>query len=141
MKSEVKVINGNEHWTVEQFELIQLLPANGACAVYFWEDSGELHLEASPLSFIGLAKVKVLQYEKRPGWASGLVQGKYRDANRIVGIEMNHGSEMISNDCDNFCGIQMPGEKIEDCLDYMNGTDRERWLAYSKEKEGTEENA
>lgn len=107
---------GIESWTTSEFQIRQLLPANGAKAVFIIESAdGSADLASIDCSFLGLASETIVHWKKRSNESEKQEQIQTID-NVIVCMEVRGGYERILNEAPNFAGIQMPGQKIEECL-------------------------
>lgn len=116
MRRNFKSHRGIESWTTSEFQIRQLMGSHGAKAVFIVDPGdGPAILKSVDCAFLGLATETITHWKKRDGEPEKQFQIQTID-NVIVCIDVQGGYERILNEAENFAGIQMPGQNIEDCV-------------------------
>lgn len=116
MRRNLQSENGIQSWTISEFHIRQLLPANGAKAVFIIDCADKnLKLEAVACCFLGLASETITYWKKGADARDRQVRVQTIE-NAIVCIDIRGGYERILNEAPNFAGIQMPGQSIHECI-------------------------
>ena len=110
-------------WKNEEYEILQIMPANGVRCVYAMDDEnrpGEFKLESWPVDLLALAK-KTTSYFGPPSMsASPWKEYEERDVeNVVVGLLLSMGEYSICNEDHNFSGYCNLGDDINDAIAYL----------------------
>ncbi len=115
--------NKVRHYDSIQYEILQIIPANGASAV-FAEDDGssneKLCLAKYAINLLALAKVTTQEFAYSETGGEHKI-GSPRVRNHIVGIVCIEGEFGICDSFHNFAGYHFDGDDINNCVSHLTG--------------------
>lgn len=120
---KVKTMSKKDKWNVDDYEVISVTAVDGMCAVYAYEhptEKGKFYLHKEPLHFVGVVKVTTKVYERVAGQNYGHVVQTASNGTKVVGIDLSEGYFTVCNEADNFAGIMLEGDKINDATGCLN---------------------
>ena len=115
----------NERWTVDSFELINVVPVDKMFAVYAVPHPTQKEkfcLEKSPIHFIGIAKVTTHFWTRNEQTKRAVSLGNEPEGTRVVGIDLCEGYFSVCDEADNFAGLMKDGDDIDNAIGCLSSS-------------------
>lgn len=116
-------MTSTKQWQVEYYEILSVTQVTGMYAVYAGKSDSEerkYELFKHPIYFIGVAKVKIVTMEMFEKEKNSRVVHEELQGTRVVGLELSNGFFDICNEANNFAGLLMEGEPIENATGFLD---------------------